>query len=199
MKLALIVFSVLTGLSMWFAVQEPPPIVCRGKALPITILPGPKMTAISLPLRFGGTRPPPLPWINSFPSKTAFRSVIKTRDEFSDLWKRFLAPLPTGRWVPPMPEVDFSKEMVIVAAMGEKPSSGYQIIIDGACEVDGRVEVFISSIDGGCGAQLGVVTSPADAVRIPQTDLPVVFRETQMACAEWQKQFQGSKELRTWN
>ena len=199
MKLALIVFSVLTTLSMWLAAQETPLVVCRGKPLPITILPGPKMTAVSMPLRFGGTRPPPLPWINSFPSKNAFRLVIRNRDEFSQLWKRFLAPIPPDKWVPPMPEVDFSKEMVVVAAMGEKPSSGYWIIIDGACEVDGHVEVFVSSVNGGCGSQLGVVTSPADAVRIPQTDLPVVFRETQIACTEWRTLFQSSKELKTWN
>jgi hypothetical protein len=200
MKLALIVFSVLTSLSMWLATQQAPLVVCRGKPLPITILPGPKMTAVSLPLRFGGTRPPPLPWINSFPSKNAFRLVIRNRDEFSELWKRFLAPIPPGQWVPPMPEVDFSKEMVVVAAMGEKPSSGYGIIIDGACDVDGHVEVFVSSVDGGCGGlQLGVVTAPADVVRIPQTDLPVVFRETQIACTDWHKLFQGSKEMKTWN
>jgi hypothetical protein len=35
-----------------------------------------------------------------------------------------------------MPEVDFSKEMVVVAAMGEKPSSDHGIIIDGACDVE---------------------------------------------------------------
>lgn len=200
MKLALILFSVLTSLSMWLGAQETPPVVCRGKPLPITILPGPKMTAVSLPLRFGGTRPPPLPWINSFPSKNPFRLVIRNRDEFSELWKRFLAPVPPGQWVPPMPEVDFSKEMVVIAAMGEKPSSGYAIMVDGACEVDGHVEVFVSSVDGGCGGlQMAVVTAPADAVRIPKTDLPVVFRETQISCAELHKLFQGSKEMRTWN
>ena len=200
MKLALIVFSVLTSLSMWFAAQETPPIVCRGKPLPISILPGPTMTAVSLPLRFGGTRPPPLPWINSFPSENPFRLVIRNRDEFSELWKRLLAPIPPGRWVPSMPEVDFSKEMVIVAAMGVKPSSGYGIIIDGACEIDGHVEVFVSSVDGRCGGlQLAVLTAPADAVRIPRTDLPVVFRETRIACTDWTKLFQGSKEMKTWN
>jgi hypothetical protein len=60
--------------------------------------------------------------------------------------------------------------------------------------------VFVSSVHGGCGGlQLGVVTAPADAVRIPQTDLPVVFRETPIACTEWHKLFQGSKEMKTWN
>jgi len=43
MKLALICFFVLTSLSLSFGVQEKPASrECRGKPLPITILPGPK-------------------------------------------------------------------------------------------------------------------------------------------------------------
>jgi hypothetical protein len=183
MKLAFVFFFVLTSLSLWFGAQETPPAVCRGKSLPIGILPGPEMTFTPVPLRFGGTRPPPLPWIHSFPTKTPFRQVIKTREEFSDFWKRRLAPVPPGKWVPAIPEVDFSKEMVVVAAMGERPSSGYGIMIDGACECDGQVEVYVSSNENTCGGgALGVVTAPADAVRLPQTNLPVVFREIQARC-----------------
>jgi hypothetical protein len=199
MKLALIFLSVLLSLSLRFGAQETPPATCRGTPLPITILPGPKMQSIALPLRFGaGTRPMPLPWVNSFPSKTGFRLVIKNRDEFTDFWKRLLAPVPPDKWVP-LPEVDFSKEMVVVAAMGERPSSGYAVIIDGACKVDGQVEVFVSNLEGGvsCGEQLAVVTAPADAVRIPQTELPIVFREIQVGCNEWHTPLQ-SKELKTW-
>ena len=200
MKLALICFSILTSLSSWFGVQETPPGICRGKPLPITIVPGPKMTSIALPLRFGGERPFPLPWINGYPSKTPFRLVIRNRDEFSDFRKGLLAKVPPGQWVPSLPEIDFSKEMIIVAAMGERPSSGYGIIIDGACEVDGHVDVFVSSSEneGSCGGMLTVLTAPADAVRIPQTDLPIVFRETQIPCDYWLKL--GVKpELKTWN
>lgn len=200
MKLALICFSVLASLSL--GVQEKPPLECRGKPLPITILPGPKMNAIAVPLRFGGERPVPLPWVNGFPSQTPFRLVIRNRDEFSDFWKGLISKVPPGKWTPSLPEIDFSKEMIIVAAMGERPSPGYSIIIDGACEADGHVEVFVTSVEGGisCGPTLGVVTAPADAVRIPRTDLPVVFRETQVPCDYWEKQLQGRKpELKTWN
>lgn len=42
---------------------------------------------------------------------------------------------------PPLPEVDFSREMLIVAAMGQQ-SSPYDIIIDSACEVDNQLEVL---------------------------------------------------------
>ena len=195
MKLALIFFSVLTSLSTWFGAQgTPPPSVCRGKSLPITLIPGPPMTYVTVPLRFGGTRPPPLPWVNSFPSTEGFRLVIRNRDEFSDFWKRLTARAEPSGWVPPLPEIDFSKEIIVVAAMGTRPTSGYGIIIDGVCEANGQVEVFVTSYDNAaCSMQLQVVTAPADAVRLPRTDLPIVFRETQVSCKERLNQLQPLK------
>ena len=191
-KPALLLFCVV--LSLFAGAQEKSPDVCRGKPLPITLLPGPEMTGPPLPLRFGGTRPFPRPWVLSFKSDKPFRLVIRSHDEFSEFWKRLLAPVPPGQWTPALPEIDFSKEMIVVSAMGEKPSSGYWTIIDGACEVDGQIEVFITNVDGGsCGGTLAVVTYPADAVRIPQSDLPVVFRETQLSCNEWMKKFSPAK------
>jgi hypothetical protein len=186
MKPALIFLFVLASCSLWFGAQGTRPSVCRGKPLPITLLPWEKMTGVSLPLRFGGTRPFPRPPVNSFPSEKAFRLVIKSRDEFTDFWKRLTAPIPPGNWVPSPPDIDFSKEMIVVAAMGQRPSSGYWTIIDGACEVDGQVEVFVSNVeDVSCTGVLTVLTYPADAVRLPRSDLHVVFRETQVGCKEW--------------
>ncbi len=188
MRLVLILFSLLTSLSIWFA-QGTPPDTCRGKSLSITLLPGPKMTGPSLPLRFGGTRPYPSPWVNIYPSESGFRQVIKSRDEFSDFWKRLTGRVPPGQWVPPLPEIDFSKEMIVVAVMGQRPTSGYSNVIDGACEVDGQVEVFISNVeDVSCIGVFDALTYPADAVRLPRSDLPVVFRETQIPCKQWAKQ-----------
>ena len=194
MRVALLCFFVLTSLTL-FAGQEAPR-ECRGKVLPIQLLPGPKMTGPPMRLRFGGTREFPRPPINSFPSEKPFRLVIRTRQEFADFWKQFTAPIPpTNGLPPPPPDVDFSKEMVVVSAMGMRPSSGYWTVIDGACEAEGKVEVFVSNLEGGvsCGAQFGVVTYPADAVRLPRTDLPVVFRETEMTCTQWRNQFLPDK------
>ena len=113
MKLALICFSVLTSISLWFGAQGAAPVTCRGKPLPISLLPGPKMTGPELPLRFGGTRSFPRPPINNFRSEKPFRLVIKNRDEFGNFWKQLPGPLP---------EVDFSKEMVVVAGFAQKVS-----------------------------------------------------------------------------
>ena len=188
MKPALLFLSILTSLSFWFATQETQPAVCRGKPLSITLLPGPKMTGPSLPLRFGGKRDVPRPPINGFVTEKGFRLVIKTTEEFSDFWKRFTAPIPPSNGIPPPPAIDFSKEMIVVSAMGQRPSLGYWTFIDGACEVDGQVEVFVTNVeDVKCMGVFTVITYPADAVRIPRTDLPIVFRETQLSCTEWHK------------
>ncbi len=76
-----------------------------------------------------------------------------------------------------------------MTAMGKKPSSGYWTFIDGACEVDGQLEVFVSNADDvSCIGPFAVVTYPADAVRLPQTKLPIVFRETSIPCLQWARQ-----------
>lgn len=188
MKLALIFFSLLTGFSLWFAPQWPSRLECRGKSLPITMLPGPKMTGPSLPLRFGGTRPFPGPPVNSFHTKTGFRAVLRTQEEFSDFWDRFTSQmLPENK--PPLPEVDFSKDMILVSTMGQRPTSGpYWTFIDGACEFDGQIEVFVSDVDSpSCVGGFTTLSFPADAVLIPRSDLPVVFRESRISCADWKK------------
>jgi hypothetical protein len=100
-----------------------------------------------------------------------------------------MAPVLPGNWVPPQPEIDFAKEMLVVSANGQRPSSGYWTIIDGACETDGQLEIFITNLEEVCGGALMVLTYPADAVRIPRSDSPVVFRETQIRCDEWRKNY----------
>ncbi len=142
---------------------------CRGKAIPVSLLDigGPKLPEPrNISLLHGGI-------------SQRSRLVIRTRDEFTKLWTQLLG---TSSYRPPPPEVDFSREMLVVAAMGEQPSSGYEIVIDGACEVDNRVEVFVRSMSfAKCAMQAMVVTAPVDIVRLPQTQLPVVFQETEVS------------------
>ena len=186
MKLALLIFAVLTSLSFSFAAQDPPLAVCR-QPIPITNMPGPKVTGPSRPLRFGGTRPPSVFGIFSH---DALRRVIRSQDEWAELWKRFTGRFPPENGVFPVPEIDFSKEMIVLVAMGQRPTSGYGIAIDGACEVNNKIEVFVSSFENDkCMGALDVITFPSDAVRIPKSDVPVVFRETQISCKDFLKQF----------
>lgn len=150
------------------AASEKQEAVCRGKSVPVSLM------EPLFGLKVYGRR---IPFLSGGISQRA-RLVIRDRDEFNELWKGLFR---FGTDKPALPEVDFSREMIIVAAMGQQPSSGYEILIDGGCEVDNRLEVFVRSTNFlKCGLQLGIVTEPVDMVRLPKTVLPVVFRETEV-------------------
>ena len=71
--------------------------------------------------------------------------------------------------------------MLVVAAMGQHPTSGYSIIIDGAYERDDRLEVVVNSvINVKCGGVLTMLTSPVDIVRLPKMERAVAFREIEV-------------------
>lgn len=78
----------------------------------------------------------------------------------------------------PLPAVDFEREMVLVAAMGERNTSGYEIAIEKVSEdADGiHVEVLESSPGPSCGV-FDVLTAPVTMVAVPRTDSAVVWVE----------------------
>ena len=79
----------------------------------------------------------------------------------------------------PPPSIDFSREMVIVAALGTRGSSGFDVLIDGATEADaGGAVIAIRSTSPGTGcASLTVLTQPVDIARMPRRDGTVTFAE----------------------
>jgi hypothetical protein len=81
-----------------------------------------------------------------------------------------------------LPEIDFSREMIVIAAMGRRGNGAYRINIDGACEVDGQLVIFVRSIDGSSCTAPAIITATVDVARLPRIDLPVVFRETEVDC-----------------
>jgi hypothetical protein len=100
------------------------------------------------------------------------------RETWDGVWKKIVAPNPYTS-LPPLPEIDFSREMLVVVGMGQKPSSGYSIIVSSASELDKRLEVEVQS-KSPCGMELGILTSPIDIVRIPKTELPITFRQARL-------------------
>jgi hypothetical protein len=114
------------------------------------------------------------------------RLVVRDREVWVDVWKRihwldpYRGPYPEP---PPLPEIDFSREMVVVAAMGRRPSSAYAVVIDSAhaYERNYRLEIIVRSVENrkGCAA-FAVMTAPIDIVRLPKTDRSVIFRETEV-------------------
>src|SRR5215213_6903733 len=144
-----------------------PESVCRGKTVPVSLLERP------FGLKMQGRR---TSYLSGRISHRA-RLVIRDRVQFNELWNEIMRHVSDK---PPLPEVDFSREMLIVAAMGQQPSP-YEIIVDGACEVDNQLEVLVRSTKSDwCGAIVGLLPETVDIVRLPKTDLPVVFRETEV-------------------
>ena len=140
---------------------------CRGKSVPVSLLEHP------FGLKMSGRR---TPYLNGGISQRA-RLVVRDRDEFNKIWTQIVRLVLNK---PPLPEVDFSREMIVVAAMGQQPSR-YEIIIDGACELDNRFEVLVRSTKfPTCGLEAGLPPESVDIVRFSKTDLPVVFRETEV-------------------
>ena len=138
---------------------------CRGKTVAVSLLERP------YGLKLYGRR---TPYLKGGMSQRA-RLVIRDRAEFNELWNKIMSNTSDK---PPLPEVDFSREMLIVAAMDHQQSA-YEIIIDSACEVDNQLEVLVRSTNFlPCGLYAGLLPQPVDIVRLPKRDLPVVFRET---------------------
>jgi len=158
-----------------FAVQPPftDPLrlltsVCRGKTVAVSLLERP------YGLKLYGRR---AAYLKEGISHRA-RLVIRDRAEFDELWQQITRQASNK---PPLPEVDFSREMVIVAAMGQQRDP-YEIIIESACEVDNQLEVLVRTTKfDWCGAIVGLLPESVDIVRLPKTDLPVVFRETEVS------------------
>ena len=70
--------------------------------------------------------------------------------------------------VPPLPAVDFSSEMILVAALGARSTGGYGILIDGANEVGiGGVNVTIRSTSPLNCLVTEAFTQPVDIARLP--------------------------------
>jgi hypothetical protein len=80
--------------------------------------------------------------------------------------------------MPPAPTIDFSREMVLVAALGARGTGGFDILIEGATEADDRgLNVAVRSTSpGNCPVTLAF-TQPVDIARLPIRTGKVEFTE----------------------
>jgi hypothetical protein len=110
-----------------------------------------------------------------------FNSGLGTRERLvvrdAAAWQALWARIARGS-SPPVPAVDFSTEMVIVASMGSKPTGGYTIAIERVSESGGTVfvQVLETSPGRGCGTTQAI-TSPTAGVVVPLRSGSVRFSE----------------------
>jgi len=109
------------------------------------------------------------------------RAVIRDSTAWRQLWERINRPFVPQ---PSLPEIDFGREMIVVAALGSRPNGGYDVIIEGAQQdsVGIQISVRVATPAAGC-PTAAVMTQPVDLARVPASDQPVRFREHDVVVA----------------
>ena len=103
------------------------------------------------------------------------RVVVRDAVEWRAAWTRIHGNQGEPQ---PLPAVDFSAELLIVAAMGTRSSGGYSILVDSAYRRDDGAEVVVRRLSPGqnCGVT-AALTQPVDIARISAVPGTVTFRE----------------------
>lgn len=99
--------------------------------------------------------------------------VITTQSEWRQVWSlvnKNLSPKP------PLPPVDFSKEMVIGVFMGTQSTGGYSITIKKVIEHETSLEVVVEETAPKAGqATTQALTQPFHIIKTIRIDKPVTF------------------------
>jgi hypothetical protein len=105
------------------------------------------------------------------PQRLVVRDATAWQQLWTSVWRGVLPE-------PSRPQVDFGREMVVLAAMGERPTGGFTILIDSASEGTSGISIRIRSISpgSGCGTTQAL-TQPVDIARMPRRDGSVTFDE----------------------
>ncbi|MES3035586.1 MAG: protease complex subunit PrcB family protein [Gemmatimonadota bacterium] len=103
--------------------------------------------------------------------RTVIRDEVAWRAAWVSIWQN-LSPQPE------LPAVDFAQEMIVVAALGERGSGGFSIVIDSASRTPtgATVVVHVTSPGANCMNTMAI-TAPVDVARVPRVTGTVTFRE----------------------
>lgn len=103
------------------------------------------------------------------PERFVVRDDATWQTVWTSIWRGFTP-------MPPLPNVDFNKEMVIVATLGSRSTGGYGIVVDSALMTTNGLTVWVStSSPGQTCFTTQAFTAPVDIARIQRIDVPVGF------------------------
>jgi len=110
------------------------------------------------------------------------RLVIRDNDAWLSAWSTLVQPYEASASAPPPPLIDFSTDMVVLAAMGERRSGGYTVEMKAAATQE-QLYVSVTQTDPGmsCAVSL-LLTQPVAVARLQRFDGPVTFVESQATC-----------------
>jgi hypothetical protein len=106
------------------------------------------------------------------------RSVIRTQEEWAGFWDAAHGNLTPA---PPRTEVDLEGHVLLVAAMGTRPTGGYMIAIDAVARDGDHLEARVEERSPGMGCTVTqAITSPVTVVRVPEPRGEVRFIENEV-------------------
>jgi protease stability complex PrcB-like protein len=95
--------------------------------------------------------------------------VVSDSQTFLAVWKQAFGDVPA-------PDVDFHREIVLVAAMGARSTGGYQIEVTSVGIQAGDIVADVESVSPGKDCVVTMApTSPVDVVKIPWRLAPIRF------------------------
>lgn len=101
------------------------------------------------------------------------RLVVRDTETWADVWKQMWQWQSTE---PALPVIDFDREMILVVALGERPSGGYSILIDSVQATVDQLTVSVRIVSPGSGCVVPtVMTQPVDVVYVPRLEVGVQF------------------------
>lgn len=111
----------------------------------------------------------------------AEETVVRDRAAWEAMWQQ----LHNGLAADPLPAVDFTRDMVVLVAVGQRSTGGTSVRVDGVAAAAGGAVVRYTVTEPGAGCMsTQVITAPVDVVRVPRAAGAVRFerRVTQSVC-----------------
>ncbi len=104
----------------------------------------------------------------------ATRTVVDDAATFETLWRQAFST--TGDTLP-LPAVDWAKEKVVFAALGNRPSGGYSVAVLEAQQQGDELKITVETTTPGANCMTAsVLTQPVDVVSIPRPAAGVLIR-----------------------
>ena len=132
--------------------------------------------SVAAPVLVTRLRAEPYSFTSTSALRTAQRTVISDDTSWRAAWTMLWENAASA---PPLPAVDFAREMIVLAALGERPTGGYQILLDSAVTT-GEKSVVIHVRTVSPGARCGLyqaLTQPVDIARLPRLQRAITFRD----------------------
>jgi hypothetical protein len=103
------------------------------------------------------------------------REVIRTEPDWQAFWTQYQSNMSPAQ---PAPTIDFGQRMVIVAAMGSRPTGGFTIRIESVAQNGNGYDVGVVETSPGSSCIVTqMVTAPVAGVVVPVADGDVHFSE----------------------